>query len=124
MSVSELYEEFRKKFPEITEKADVEHAQQFGEISQEFSYLWFENLANAINREMLSDIPAKEYTEIFEFMRSRFMLGDEKVKDCIDVSFTENLFWSVPKDKANDYWFLFPEVLKGLYVKFHHHKPA
>ena len=70
MSVADLYEEFREKFPEITEKADIEHTQQFGEVSQEFSYLWFENLANAINREMLNDIPAKEYKDIFEFIEN------------------------------------------------------
>lgn len=124
MSVLDLYEECRKTFPEITQKADVEHIQQWGELSKEFAYSWFENLANAINREMLNEIPAKEYKDLFEFMRSQFMFGEEKVKNCIDVAFTENLFWNVPKDKANDYWVLFPDILKDLYVNFHHRKPA
>jgi hypothetical protein len=124
MSVLDLYEECRKTFPDITKKADVEHVQQWGELSKEFAYSWFENLANAINREMLNEIPAKEYKDLFEFMRSQFMFGEEKVKNCIDVAFTENLFWNVPKDKANDYWVLFPDILKDLYVNFHHRKPA
>jgi len=39
------------------------------------------------------------------------------------VSFTENLFWNVPPDNAEQYWSLLPQRLKDLYVAFHQRSP-
>ncbi len=124
MSVLKLCNECREEFPDIAEKADIEHVRVWGEVDPEFAYSWFESLANALNREMLNEVDAGNYKDLFEFIRSSFLFGDEKVKDCIDVSFTENLFWKVPPSKAQMYWALLPSVLKDLYVNFHHRKPA
>ncbi|KZY57429.1 hypothetical protein A3740_18535 [Oleiphilus sp. HI0068] len=124
MSIQTLYEEFRVQFPETTKKVDYLYSQEWGDPSKDQAFMWFEFLAKILNREMIGGVSAKTYDRMFQFMRSQFMVGNEKVKNCIDVAFTENLFWQVPKEKALDYWALFPEVLKDLYVKFHHRKPA
>ena len=47
MSVLDLYNECRGKFPEIAEIADVEHIRIWGEVDPEFAHLWFESLASA-----------------------------------------------------------------------------
>ena len=120
----EMYDEFRAKFPELTKKADAEHIKNWDEIDPEFAYLWFGSLANAINQDMQNDVDAQQYKEIFDFLKLQYLSGDAKAKDCIDVSFTENMFWRVQPEKAKSYWLLFPDVLKELYVNFHHREPA
>lgn len=124
MSVLEMYNEFREKFPKTTEKTDNEHIKFWGDIDPDFCYSWFESLAKTINLDMAKEVDPNEYKEVFEFLRSRFLQGDEKMKDCIDVSFTENLFWKIPFEKAQPYWTIFPDLLKGLYVNFHKRTPG
>ncbi|QUM85559.1 hypothetical protein [Moritella sp. 28] len=124
MSILDMYNQFRDTFPEITEKADKEHIRLWSEIDPDLAYSWFESLANSLNNEMKKDVPAREYSDVFEFIRSHFMNGDKEVRNCIDVAFTENLFWQVKPENAKPYWDAFPNVLKELYVDFHARKPA
>ncbi len=123
MGVLNLYNECRRIFPVPSEKADREHIRLWGEVDSEFAYSWFESLANALNREMLNEVDARHYKELCEYLGAQFLSGDDKVKDCIDVAFTENLFWQVPASKAKNYWATLPKVLKDLYVGFHRRKP-
>ncbi|WP_434339506.1 DUF7674 family protein [Motilimonas cestriensis] len=124
MTVLDLYNDFRAEFPDITEKADLEHIRLWDEIDPEFAYSWFGSLANALNYEMTVSASVKEYKALFEFFRSSYMKSDNDVKDCIDVSFVENLFWNVPPEKAVPFWEVLPDVLKQLYIGFHGRKPA
>lgn len=124
MSVLDMYSEFRGKFTEITKRADIEHMRIWGEVKSEFAYSWFESLANALNREMLNEVEARIYKDVFEYFRSKFLFGNDEIKNCIEVSFVENLFWSVPPEKAKGYWDIFPDLLKDLYVQFHRRAPA
>ena len=124
ISVLEMYNNFRTNYPEATELADNEHIRTWDEIGQDLPYSWFESLANAINAEMNRLTEAEKYKEIFEFIRNNYMLGNSEVKNCIDASFTENLFWQVPPNQAEPYWAIFPEKLKELYVEFHRSEPA
>ena len=119
MIVLELYNLIRGKYPDITKKADKEHIRIWGEIDPEFAYSWFESLANAINKEMVAGVTADKHLDLFTFIDSQFNFGDDKLKDCIDVAFTENLFWEVPVDKREPYWNILPERLKKLYINFH-----
>jgi len=123
MSVLDFYNNTRAKFPELTKKADKKHIEMWGEIDPEFAYSWFESLANALNEEMFKDVEALKYKELFSYISSNFNTGDKEVKNCIDVSFTENLFWKVPSLKAEPYWEVFPLNLKELYVNFHGKEP-
>lgn len=115
MSVLNMYDDFRVKFPAITKKADEEHIKCWEVIDPEFAYAWFESLAKAINQDMHKGVAAQQYKDVFEFLRKQYLFGDNKVKDCIDVSFTENLFWQVQSSNAEHYWLLLPDLLKDLY---------
>jgi hypothetical protein len=124
MSVLDLYEEFRVTFPDITVKADSIHIKQWGDIDPDFAYSWFESLANAINGEMRKSVNVQKYSVVFEFFRKKYLFEGGDVKNCIDVSFIENLFWQVNPESSKSYWEALPEVLKGLYIGFHSRVPA
>ncbi len=119
MPVPALYNETRERFPELTAKADREHIKYWGELDPEFAYSWFESLATALNAEMSRKVPARNYAGIFRHISSAYGNGDSEVQNCIDVAFTENLFWQVKGEKAGPYWELLPSNLKELYVGFH-----
>ena len=124
MSVLEMYNEFRSEFPNIATKADEIHIKFWGSLDPEYTYSWFESLAKALNREMHNREEATTYTAVCEYFRKAYLFGDDEAKNCIDVSFTENLFWRVEPEKAKGYWSIFPDLLKDLYVNFHNRPPA
>ena len=119
MSVLKLYNTTRKRYPDITEKADKEHIRIWDEVDPEFAYSWFESLANAINKEMVEGVEAEIYIDLFNYLDFQFQAGDERTRNCIDVAFTENLFWDVPVKKQEPFWIILPATLKELYIKFH-----
>ncbi|WP_027469698.1 DUF7674 family protein [Deefgea rivuli] len=123
MDLLSMHVEFKAQYPDISKTAGKLHLELWDEITSETVFIWFESLANALNREMLDEIDAKKYKALFEFFREHYFSGDNQVKSCIDVSFVENLFWNVPASKAKNYWIIFPEVLKELYVNFHGREP-
>lgn len=124
MTVLGMYSEFREKFPSVTEKVDLQHIDYWGSLDSEQCYCWFESLAKTINSDMAKGEDPNTYTEIFEFLRSAYLKENDSVKNCIDVSFTENLFWEISVEKAEPFWLVFPDLLKGLYVAFHNRTPA
>ena len=65
-----------------------------------------------------------ELAGLFQYLEENYLTGDEEVKKCIDVGFTESLFWQVPPSKAARYWLLLPNTLKDLYIDFHDNRPA
>jgi hypothetical protein len=123
MSVLDFYNETRKKYPAVTLIADIEHIRIWDEIDPEFAYSWFESLAKALNKEMCRNVETNKHKNLIEFISSQYQIGDAEVKNCIDVSFIENLFWEVPTEKADPYWKLLPENLKELYVDFYGRTP-
>ncbi|WP_459874025.1 DUF7674 family protein [Endothiovibrio diazotrophicus] len=46
-----------------------------------------------------------------------------EVRNCIDVAFTENLFWQVKEENATPHWELLPSNLRDLHVGFHGRTP-
>ena len=73
--------------------------------------------------DVRTEVPFKQHEALFSFLVAAYEQGSEEVKSCIDVSFTENLFWNVPPDKVKPYWLLLPQRLKDLYVAFHQRAP-
>lgn len=124
MTILDMYREFRSEFPEVTQKADMEHIQLWNEINPDSAHAWFESLAGAINAEMERDVPAARYQPIFEFLCKKYHAGNDVMSSCIDISFVENLFWRVPKWKARPYWVALPNAFKDLYVDFHQSSPV
>ena len=119
MPVQEMFDEFRSKFPDITEKADAEHIPLWDKPTPQFAFEWFESLAKAINREIAHEIPVTVYQPVFEYLRLQYLMGDDAAKECIDVSFVENLFWQIKSEKVELYWQALPSLLQDLYIKFH-----
>jgi hypothetical protein len=123
MQILEFYNETREKFPEITDKADREHILIWEDLDPEYEYSWFESLAKAVNGEMDKEVTPDKYKELFLYLSSAFNNGDKDVRNCIDVAFTENLFWQIASDKAKPFWEVMPNNLKELYVNFHNKNP-
>ncbi|MFV9657321.1 hypothetical protein ACNFCK_20740 [Pseudomonas sp. NY15366] len=119
----DLYNCVRSNFPEITAKADREHIRLWSELDPEFAYSWFGSLANALNSEMCKGTNHGSHSELFIFISNSLENCTKEIHKCIDVSFTENLFWQVPSEKAAPYWHALPEPLKELYLGFHRRAP-
>jgi hypothetical protein len=119
----DLYNSVRTNFPDITAKADREHIRYWGELDPEFAYSWFQSLANALNAEMCKGTNHENHSKLFAFISGSLENCTKEIYTCIDVSFTENLFWQVPSEKAAPYWHALPEPLKELYLGFHRRAP-
>ena len=124
MDMNDFYFKIRNNFPEIAEAADADFVRKFDELDHEMNSLWFESLANSINSDMNNGISPQKYKTLFEFMRKSYLSESDEIKNCIDSSFIENLFWQVSKEKASAYWKALPDNLKELYVSFHSKQSA
>ena len=120
-----FFQSARAKFPELTEKADRQHLQYWGEppTEEQDSYSWFESVSRALNNEMQREAYIQECQAFFQFVESSFRTGSDEVKNCIDVALVENLFWQVSPKKAGPYWQALPPVLQKLYVDLHARTP-
>ena len=87
------------------------------------AYSWFESLANALNEEMVKEVPASIHAPLLKYISGVFGTAGLKIRECIDVAFVENLFWQVPSNKCQPYWQQLPEDLRKLYRNFHQREP-
>jgi hypothetical protein len=122
-TVLELYVATRERFPVLAARADQLHGRRWDELAAESTHVWFESLAETINADMRTEVPFEEHEALFSSLVDAFERGSKEVRSCIDVSFTENLFWNVPPDKLKQYWLPLPQRLKDLYVAFHKRAP-
>jgi hypothetical protein len=124
MDVLGMYHDFRDRFPDITRSADAKHIEVWGSVDDETPYIWFESLAGAINDQMIASGEVTNLSSIFSFFDERLRGSDEKIKNCIDVSFVENLFWEVQPSSAAKAWDAMPHSMQQLYVGFHSRPPT
>jgi len=124
MTIGAMLEEFRALFPSDAERADKEHECFWGVVDSDTEFVWFESLAKSINSQMISQEPTEETKDIFQFFERKYAGSNEAVRNCIDTSFVENLFWQIPEKSACSYWSIFPTSLQELYVNFHHSRPT
>lgn len=122
-SILQFYRNTRERFPTIVDKTDKEHLRRW-DLGYEYAYSWFQSLANMLNAEMRKQVDSDVAGTIFDYMREQFVTGSTEVRNCIDVSFVENLFWQVPSETARLYWLRMPDLLKNLYVEFHASSPC
>lgn len=125
MDLDEFCENISSQHVDISQRADRDYNNYWNRLVQmEFSpYSWFESLARAINSDMVKKEPAERHAKLFQAVSREFCVGQETVRNAIDVAFVENLFWQVPADCAKKYWATLPENLKELYVGFHGRTP-
>ena len=124
MGVEEMYEDFRNQYPELAKAADVRHTEIWGSVDRETAFSWFESLAGAVNAKMGIPDQGNAIASIFKFFDAKFRNGSNEVKNCIDVSFVENLFWEVNPRSATPVWAALPKALQQLYINFHGQPPT
>jgi hypothetical protein len=124
MSVLEMYHDFRRRFPEMTQAADTRHVKIWGSVDDETAYSWFESLAGAINNQIGGAQKDTDLISVFSFFDRRLQGSDTEVKNCIDVSFVENLFWEVRPSSAISAWDAMPKSMQQLYLNFHGRPPT
>lgn len=123
-TVQDLYRQVRARFTEISVSADRMHERRWGDtLDAGAEYAWFEALAEALDEAMRKDVPYAVHRPLLEFLAGAFSGGSEPVRQCIDVSFVENLFWNVPSAKCQPYWKQLPPQLSRLYLAFHRRAP-
>ena len=121
--IAQFYRETRDRFPSILVETDKLHLQTW-DMDDEWAYMWFHSLADMLNANMRKNASLDIAGSIFDYMRDRFMTGCGEVRNCIDVSFVENLFWQVTPDRSGPYWARMPDLLKRLYLGFHSKPPC
>ncbi len=117
-----LYQVFKSNFADLAQRADQRHLRVWGSV-EDSVYGWFECLAEEMNLDMRAGQQHQIHRAIFEFFRQQFMLGDESIKNCIEVAWLENLFWQVPAKLTASDWHALPLVFKQLYIGFHQKSP-
>ena len=122
-SLLRFYRETRKRFSNVVEKVDRVHLKSW-ELDDEYAYSWFGSLADSLNTDMRQGVGSDVAEALFEYMKDQFIAGSADVRNCIDVSFVENLFWQVSPQKAEPYWRKMPDLLKNLYLEFHGSPPC
>ena len=123
-TLSEFYFAARSAFPALAEKTDRAFVKYWGEPPSEAgAYSWFGSVSTALNNEMQKGSFLSESETFFSFVCQAFQQGNPEVKNCIDVSLVENLFWQVSPQKAAPYWHVLPAELQQLYIGFHGNSP-
>ena len=81
----------------------------------EGEYLWLEALAEVTNMHSHRH-NEEEVQEELRFFSRQYDRGDDTVRNCIDVSYVENLMWNLDSGDKKWLWAQIPENLKSLYV--------
>lgn len=124
MSVLEMYHDFRRRFPEMAQAADTRHANIWDSVDDETVHSWFESLADAINDQISAAEKDTDLHSVFSFFDKQLQSSNIEVKNCIDVSFVENLFWEVLPSAAANAWDAMPNSMQQMYLKFHGQPPT
>lgn len=79
---------------------------------------------STLNAQMGIPEQCAEFPSLFKYFDMKFRTGGKEIKNCIDVSFVENLFWQVSPRNAAPVWTILPKNLQQLYIDFHGRAPA
>ena len=119
MDFQQFFENFRTLFPSLAQAVDAHHEDGvyggFSDAGLRASPVWFESLADVLNKRMGNPEYRDEALDVLSFMDSSFRRGQADVKECIDVCFVENLFHDVPRQVARSVWPFLPKSLQQLY---------
>ena len=105
----------RKALPNAAEKTDAIMHERGFESDQEAEYLWVEALADVTNM-YVHQRNQHEVGEQLRFFSEQFDLGTDTVKNCIDVSYVENLMWNLNVEDKKWVWLQIPENLQRLHI--------
>lgn len=107
----------RQSFASAAEEADqIMLGRGFGP-EDEAHFLWLESLADVTNA-LIRQRNEYELGRHLQFFSWQFDNGTESVKNCIDVSYVENLAWNLGAEDKEWVWPLIPENLRQLHMAF------
>ena len=86
-------------------------------------FLWVEALADVTNQLMCAG-QSDKIRALFQDIAGIYQDASDPVRDCIDVSYVENLFFDCPAKICKRYWPQLPDSLQRLYLKFHATAPG
>jgi hypothetical protein len=109
MHRSEFIKELKETFPEITERVNAHAGLLHLEIS-EFRHFTQQHIRNG-------DEGATR--KCFALAERAFLQGNTKLRNAVDVSFVEELEFTVNTKRYTWAWECLPETLKGLFIAFH-----
>ncbi len=113
--ISDFVGLIRSQFPLASTRTDQLMVERGFEIENDLFYLWIEALADVTN-EFIQQKSESEIRCLFAFFSRRFDTENEKIKNCIEVSYVENLMFDAGNADAEWAWPYLPENLKRLYV--------
>ena len=105
----------RNALPNAAEKTDAIMHECGFESDEEAEYLWVEAFADVTNM-YVHQRNQHEVEEQLRFFSEQFDRGTDTVKNCIDVSYVENLMWNLKAEDKKWVWHQIPENLQRLYI--------
>lgn len=117
-----FYQLVREKFKSDAEQAEKIYEGKGWEKEDEAYFIWFECFADVTNT-MMRRYNENDVKNHFSFFLFHFESGTNIIKECVDVSYVENLFWELDKKTCKHFWPLLPKKMQVLYLKFHGRKP-
>ena len=113
--IQKFFERIRDALPEVASKTDEIMRERGFNSDDETEYLWLEALADITNMYIQRRNQDK-LRKALHFFSKEFDSGTNTIKNCIDVSYMENLMWDLNSADKKWVWPQIPENLKKLYV--------
>lgn len=105
----------RRDLPRAAEQTDRLMIDLGFEPREELNYLWVEAFADVTNN-IIRNRDKRELDAHFHFFSEQLEHGSQSVKNCIDVSYVENLMWSLEARDKKWAWPQIPKNLQALYI--------
>ena len=104
----------RQMLPNAAAKTDQIMIGRGFELEEEAHYLWIEALADVSN-SLIREKNENEFKKHMDYFSVQYDQGSESVKNCIDVSYVENLMWDLKAEDKKWALPLIPDNLMKLY---------
>ncbi|MEE4358358.1 MAG: hypothetical protein V2I97_17945 [Desulfococcaceae bacterium] len=105
----------RRALPDAAAKTDEIMRGRGFDSDEEPEYIWVEAFADVTNMFIRQRNQA-ELRKEFLFFSNQLDRGSQTVKNCIDVSYAENLMWDLTSEDRKWVWSQIPENLKKCYT--------
>lgn len=115
--IREFVQAIRNALPEAAQKTDHMMRGRGWDSDEGAEYIWVEALADVTNMYVRRR-DQQEVEKHLRFFAVELDRRSDAVKNCIDVSYVENLMWDLKREDKAWFWPRIPENLRKLYVAF------